>query len=628
MISESEFSRELSVERIRSRMIKNAAKIWGGGETDDPESSFDPIVTMFIEACASELNKINSELRSSQSRILNRLAQILSPEALIGPQPSHAIAHARPLEPTLDIGPDIQFYSIRRISSSKNLEKEVNKEIFYSPISNYKLFDGDIKYVACNNILFEYKNPISRQIISEGSNINKLESSTLWLGIDLNSRITSLNNMSFYFDWKNDVEEEEYLHMLPLTKWTINGKRKNVKQGLEAGYESVTNLVNTLSEHENITLRTKKVVDDFYKSHFYTIEEEVNEETNKFQKVLYPPELEQVFSTQVLSKMQVECLWIKLQFSAAFPPNAISDLYLSINSFPVLNKRVNKLTYRLQNNLNIVPLSTEDLFFDLGSVQNSDGKPFISNPLSSGFNNESGYFTLRYGGLERFDERQASEMLRTVLDLLRDENAAFSSLGNDFINSYIRQISQALAMIETRIDLKGQKKKPDYFLIINPFVADENIYIRFSTTNGSTGNNVKAGTKLINYSGSDVYPESLLFVSSSTGGKDALSENERIMAYKKAMLSHDRIVTEQDIRIACFHELGNLVKSINIKKSWDTTIQKSKGMHRVLEIIIYPSEAQKLSDIEWKNLARTVQNKIELKSTGIIPLKVIVFRDK
>ena len=61
MSSENEITKELTVERIRSRMLKNAARIWGE-ESDDIESNFDPVVTMLIEVCAFELKKINGDV--------------------------------------------------------------------------------------------------------------------------------------------------------------------------------------------------------------------------------------------------------------------------------------------------------------------------------------------------------------------------------------------------------------------------------------------------------------------------------------------------------------------------------------------------------------------------------------
>ena len=122
-----------------------------------------------------------------------------------------------------------------------------------------------------------------------------------------------------------------------------------------------------------------------------------------------------------------EIICFKLQFTTAFPLNAISDLYVSINCFPVVNRHLNKFTYRLQNTLNIVPLATEELFQDLISISTSEGKSFMSNPMGTGFLQWSWFYTLRYGGVERFDDRQSVELLNNVIELLRDESAAFSS---------------------------------------------------------------------------------------------------------------------------------------------------------------------------------------------------------
>lgn len=615
---------ELSTERIRSRMLKNAARIWGA-ESEDVESSFDPLVTMMIEACASELNKINGEILSSQSRILNRLAQILSPETLVGPQPAHAIAHARSIEPFSDLSRDVQFFTTKKIPSSNSLQKELNKEIFFSPVDNYRIFDADIKYTACNNLLFEYKTPVSRQLITDGPVTSYLNPSEMWIGIELQSRITSIHQLSFYFDWKNDPEEEKYLHMLPLTKWSLNGIPLNVVHGIIPSEDKRGKKNGSISDQYNATLRIEDFISEFYKNQFYSLDgTQFPEGKLQEMKMAYPKELEEVFSNQTLSKIQGNYLWLKLQFTTAFPMNSISDLYVSTNSFPIVNRQLNKFTYRLQNNLNIVPLSTEDLFLDLLSVQTADGKPFLSNPLGTGFNNEAGYYTLRYGGVERFDDRHAVELLSNVLDLLRDESAAFSSLGNDFISSYIRQINTAIAMIELSIEQKGQKSRPGNFLLINPYNQDENLYTLFWSTNGSLGNQIKAGVKLQNYSGVDARSETLILMSTTSGGKDPLNENERITAYKKALLTHDRIVTEQDIRNMCFHEFGNLIHSVSVRKSWEVIAQRKQGIRRVLEIHVVPARNNSLNPYEWKNLAKEFQVKLEQYSSNFIPLKVLV----
>ena len=124
---------ELTTERIRSRMLKNAARIWGV-ESEDIESSFDPLVTMMIEACAAELNKINGEILSSQTRILNRLARILSPEALTGPHPCLLYtSDAADERSSVDLGG-------RRIIKKKNM-----KHVYESLIINTKTKQTIIK---------------------------------------------------------------------------------------------------------------------------------------------------------------------------------------------------------------------------------------------------------------------------------------------------------------------------------------------------------------------------------------------------------------------------------------------------------------------------------------------------
>jgi hypothetical protein len=624
MITGKDTNEELSAERIRSRMLRNAARIWGSA-AEEIESTFDPIVTMLIEACSVELYKINTEIMSSQARVLSRLARILSPEALTGPRPAHAVAHARSVEPESYLDREIQLYCNRKLNTPDAVQKEVNKEIYFSPTARVKVFDGFIRYVASSNSLQEYKSPASRQLISEGLSKGFLEPHCLWIGIELNPKIQSLDQLCLFYDWKNDPEESSYLQMLPFSRYFIDGEQIQVDSGLNSVQPETANSKKTLlTEQFDTSHHLETLINRVYNSHFFTIKNAPYSGNNLHQlKKAYPKEFEDAFSDKLLEKMNGSCLWIKVQFSTAFPVSAISDVYVSMNSFPVINRKLNKVTYRLQNNLNIVPLATDELFLDLNSVQTTDGKSFVSNPLSSGFDNDAGYYTLRSGGVERFDARQSSELMENLLDLLRDESAAFSSLGNDFINGYIRQINQALAMIENRLEQKGQKGKPSTFILVKPHQPDDTIFIRYWTTNGTDGNQIKSGTRLLNYSGGETKSDSLVLLTSSYGGRGPLDENEKITAYKKALLTHDRIVTEEDIRTTCVHELGNLAKEINIRKNWEVINHRNQGIRRVIEVIVQKNNSHPVSDEEWGQICDELQAKIENNASMAIPVRII-----
>ena len=612
--------KELSAENIRSRMIKNAARIWGV-EGDDIESTFDPLVTMMIEACAYELSKVNSEIVDSQSRILERLAQVLSPDTFTGAQPAYAIAHARAAEPEGTLRRDVQMYAQQKTVTPE--QKEIINDIYFSPANRVTVFDAGVKYMAVDRFIYEYKTPSSKQLITEGKlGGDSLEPFHVWLAIELNPKIKSLNNFVFYFDWKNDPEKENYLSLLPLAKWFFNNEELKCVGGIRQD-QAVEVKLKSIVDQYNVSLRTEKFVTQLFSSNFFTLrsDDSIALQSN-LQNV--PEEFEQVFPKNMLEKIEGKCAWLKLIFPGAMKLSALNDLYISMNAFPVINRRLNRITYQLRSNLNIVPLKTDEIFFDMINVQNSDGNFFQSNPLESGFKNEAGFYTLRYGGIERFDKRAATEFLQTTLDLLRDESASFSSLGNDFINSYINQINQSIAMIENRLGTKGEIEKPSHFIIINPVKQNENVFIKFWSTNGTDGNSVKAGTKLTLSSGGVAKSASLLMLTSSTGGKRALNENEKITAFKRAILTHNRIVTQEDIVTFCYHELNNLISNIEIKKSWHQSNLPNQAMIRILEVHLTPKQAQRISDDEWQNLAKELQVKIENASNNLIPVKVII----
>ena len=50
-----------SREHIKTRMLRTASRVWGYSETES-ENNFDPLVSMLLTACASELEKISGEV--------------------------------------------------------------------------------------------------------------------------------------------------------------------------------------------------------------------------------------------------------------------------------------------------------------------------------------------------------------------------------------------------------------------------------------------------------------------------------------------------------------------------------------------------------------------------------------
>src|ERR1700712_5545808 len=91
----------LKKEGIKDRMQKTAARLWGIPD-NEIETNFDPLVSLLIEACAAEFEKIGNAINTSQDRLIEKLADLIVPESVVGPKPTSTIAAATPLETTAE----------------------------------------------------------------------------------------------------------------------------------------------------------------------------------------------------------------------------------------------------------------------------------------------------------------------------------------------------------------------------------------------------------------------------------------------------------------------------------------------------------------------------------------------
>lgn len=92
--------KSLSKEEIKERLIRRAADTWGMDEMEI-EYSLDPIVSILFDACAHEFERISDTIKSSRTRITERLVDLLTPQVSVTARPAHAVMHALPIDSTL-----------------------------------------------------------------------------------------------------------------------------------------------------------------------------------------------------------------------------------------------------------------------------------------------------------------------------------------------------------------------------------------------------------------------------------------------------------------------------------------------------------------------------------------------
>ncbi len=604
-------------------MIKNASRLWGFQDTQS-ESSFDPVVGLILGALASELAKISSDINNVEARILEKLVDLLTPEPVTGPSPAHALLRAKSIDPVFEITPDYQFYLNKRyVNPGEHTAHE--KPVFFTPAGTYRLFNGDLKYLASSTKIFQYQAELEKEVVAIGKGARSLKSSELWLGLQLHENIEFLDGLSLCFDLRNEAYDESFYKSLSKGKWKINDRDVSFVSGVGYNTKEPDSLNALLQNELDITTKVNNHVNRFYKNKFQTLAAEKFQRPVVASENTLPQEFFQVFTSDELGKLEQDLVWIKVEFPQIIPSDVFDDLFCSINCFPSLNRHLNEFAQSSRDFINIIPMLTDEVFLNMKQVSSSEGKIFTEKSFSGISDVEEGSYIIRNGGVGRFDSRNAVELVSYLLELLRDESAAFSIIGAEMITSDLRELNQTITRLENRLTNSNVVKKDIPYLLLKSHPDNDTLFIEFWTTNGEFGNKIKSGESLFVYEGSGLWPDSIMLVSNSVGGRERMDTEERVNAYRKALLSHGRVVTYEDIKALCFEHMGKLLDSVEIKKGLQTGQSTDSGFIQTLDITLHLKKQNDEIDLEeLKFLKKDLLIKLEEQSVSLLPFRCFI----
>ncbi|PIH02788.1 hypothetical protein CS542_03315 [Pedobacter sp. IW39] len=100
-------------------------------------------------------------------------------------------------------------------------------------------------------------------------------------------------------------------------------------------------------------------------------------------------------------------------------------MHVSINAFSG-QQRIHDFKHRLKMMTNIMPIKLQDHDqFLCVILTDKAGNYYTEIPHSHDDDANAGSFSIRYGGSERFDNRNAKEIVDYLFELLRDEGCIF-----------------------------------------------------------------------------------------------------------------------------------------------------------------------------------------------------------
>jgi len=606
-----------SKDEIRNRILKNAEDFWNVKDSND----FDPLVKLIIESLSNELFNVANDVKNLENRIFDKISRILAPDHLTSSLPAHAIIHARPIEDEDYLSPYTQFAFKKNIQQENDKEKKT--DIFFSPLHSVKVHNASIKYIATGNTLFNVEQLSKQPGLSTlpGSTIEK---NTLYIGLSGIKNWMDFNKLNLFFDWKNYSVPENAYDLLSLGKWFYkdNELTPYTERFMD---EPLTGKVEAPFHHKQLLNLIKADILQFYSNRFITLGD-LNDFNIDESKEL-PPVFANIFQPAGLNQIDEKVKWLKVVFPAAINQEMLNELHIYINAFPVVNKRLSQIKHRLKTMNNIIPIKTEaiDQMLAVENLKDNKGKSYNEIPYTNENEKGDGSFSIRYGGTERFDTRNAKELVDYLFELLRDEKAAFSAYGPDFLSTILKNLEQNIALIEqkSRSALKDIKELPSY-IVLKPIDDADILFLDIWVTQAEEANHINAGSRLVVYENNRVNAESIVLLSQTKGGRSRLNAANRVQAYKYGLTTADRIITKADVINFCRYELGNQLKGVTLAKGLIMDNRPNAGFVKTTDIIIEPADHLNLNAQDWEELLSLTLAKLNLRSTMNVHYRMLL----
>jgi len=599
-----------SKESVKARMLQNATKVWG---LKSPQS-LDPFVKLLIDAFSTEVFKANNEIQTVNARILEKLAKLLTPSIYTHPVPAHAIAFTQPDESSEILLEHTEFFFRKHMTSTIKSESDKQINIPFTPAGNVRINKVQTAVMFVGNTCYSIDERLNKIPIARFQGKPE-DYRKVTIGIDVSqySRETFPKYLSIYCSNPAFEHLDFTYKLLPYITVTSNGNPLFIKEGLtyyknaEAeGYEQIF--------HEQ-SIRNKIIEDVKSIYHHKFIEVSGISDSLFSEPGELPDNLSYVDYKEEITKhiQEKRYLWLTFEFPPQFSAEILDNFSFVLNAFPIYNRGWKKTEYSLDIMGNNIPLVTDEAehFLYVDEVQDGDGRRYTEIPFTPNDDLKKGLYTVRKGGMERFTNRNAVDMIANVLELTRDEIAAFSLLNRDNVKGLLSEMSDKMkSMIQKVNNAKRSIKQELNYVIMEPVEKTDHTYASFWITHCTLANHMRPGTELSNQLKSQV----LVLLSETIGGAEEQKGTDSIQAYKYALTTRDKIISLEDVKNYCRMVLKDELKEVRVKRGTMISNKPKEGFIRTVEVEIVPNNYSFYGRLYWENMANILRNQIILKA--------------
>lgn len=609
-----------SKEAIRARMMQNATSLWGLKNAQ----SLDPFVRLLIEAFSTEIFKVSNEVNNIKARMLEKMARLLTPTIYTIPQPAHAVGFAYPIESQIILYGDTEFFYQRKFPSSIKTVGDVTVEMPFTPIDNIRLVKAKITGLFMGNTCYtfdEKMNKIPLATIVNGG----LPYATVLLAIELDDDFDErIDELSIYCLCPNFEHEEWVYSLLPYASFTINGHSLSVKAGLQYVSDETATGYNEIFNEYTSYKKIKDTVKHIYTDHFITL---TGFPLNTASLITVVPNELTAFGphAQGLAKPGKKYMWLHIKLPPQYDVAVLDNFSFILNAFPVINRKWKQNQCKFDAAGNNIPLVTVagEHFLMIDEVADAAGRKYEEIPYSQVTSINKGLYSIRVSGMERFDERNAIDLINYVLELTRDEVAAYGNIERDTVIDSLREMVKQMKFLAHKLSVsEGMIKQVPSYVIAEPHQENEYMFASYWVTTCTMANNLKAGLTMDNHKISNLQKGIITLLTNTMGGSEAQRGGDAVQAYRYALTTRDRIITTEDIKNFCKMELGNLAQTINVTKGTVISPRPKEGFIRTIEIVIISNDYDQFKESFWLGKAKSLKQQISLRAVDGMEYRV------
>lgn len=605
-----------SKEAIKARMLQNAAKLWGVRNVQ----VLDPFVKLLVDAFSTEVFKSNNEIQNISSRILEKLARLLTPSRYAHPVPAHAVAFCQPEEDRELLPEHSEFFLKKQITSFTKSQSDRQVEISMTPVNTVELINAQVAVMICGNTIYQIEDSLTKIPIARFE--PKAEAfRTMKIGIDFSRYKTENYPKSLSFFTTNPTFEHiDFIYrLLPFVKITAGNTELSVKSGINYEEEIQKQGFESIIEEQSIRRKIANDIRNIYDKRFIEISGLTQEVFQQMENTV--PEEIHSENAALSSFRNKKMLWLTLEFPPQFTSEMLSGFLFVINAFPVYNRSWKKTEYALDIMGNNIPLETTEVehMLYVDEVMDGHGKRYSEIPFTPTDIIDKGLYTVRRGGMEKFSSRNSTNMLAYVLELFRDEVAAFSIINRDKVKDSLADITEKMKLLQKKVELADRELKEDiHYIIIEPLENSAHTFASYWVTNCTLANGIRPGTLFH----SQKKAQSITLITETLGGAEEQKQSDTILAYRYALTTRDKIVSAEDIKSYCRLMLKEQLKSIEISRGTMVSDRPKEGFVRTVDVNITARDYDFYGQKYWENMAGVLKNHITERAIDGIEYRV------